>query len=54
MQTCRADVQEMLEFCAVKDIRPQCETMPLSRVNEAVQRVRDNQARYRIVLINDL
>jgi D-arabinose 1-dehydrogenase-like Zn-dependent alcohol dehydrogenase len=35
-------------------ILPRVELMPMSQVNEAIQRVRDNQARYRIVLVNDV
>ncbi|GAX72598.1 hypothetical protein CEUSTIGMA_g54.t1 [Chlamydomonas eustigma] len=49
----RSDMAEMLQFAAIKGIKPQCETMPLSQVNEAVQKVLANKARYRIVLVND-
>jgi uncharacterized zinc-type alcohol dehydrogenase-like protein len=46
-------MQEMLAFAQANAIKPMLEIMPMSRVNEAVQRVRDNQARYRIVLVNE-
>ncbi|MHB1306450.1 MAG: NADPH-dependent aldehyde reductase Ahr [Limisphaerales bacterium] len=44
----------MLEFCARHGIAPVIETFPLSRVNEALDHLRSGQARYRIVLENDL
>ena len=40
----------MLTFCLRHKIRPQVELWPLARVNDALQRVRDNAARYRVVL----
>jgi uncharacterized zinc-type alcohol dehydrogenase-like protein len=48
----RADMQEMLEFAARCGIRPKTESVPMSRVNEAIQKVRDNKARYRMVVSN--
>ena len=42
----------MLEFAEVHSIKPEVEVMPMSQVNEALQRVRENKARYRIVLVN--
>ena len=50
----RAQMREMLAFAQGHSIVPQVELMPMSQVNEAIQRVRDNQARYRIVLVNDV
>jgi uncharacterized zinc-type alcohol dehydrogenase-like protein len=50
----RATMQEMLSFAQAHAIRPQIEVMPMSEVNEAIRRIRENQARYRIVLVNDL
>jgi uncharacterized zinc-type alcohol dehydrogenase-like protein len=41
---------EMLHFAALNGIKAQTEVMPLTSVNEAVQKVRDNRARYRMVL----
>ncbi|KAG2501505.1 hypothetical protein HYH03_000013 [Edaphochlamys debaryana] len=49
----RADMQEMLDFCGVHGVRPMVETMPLSKVNEAMQYVLDGKARYRVVLTSD-
>ena len=50
----RTGMREMLEFAQAHGIVPQVELMPMSQVNEAIQKVRDNRARYRIVLINDI
>lgn len=49
----RAMMKEMLSFAQVHTITPMLEMMPMSQVNEALQRVRENKARYRIVLVND-
>ena len=49
-----ATIATMLEFCARHEIAPVIETFPLSRVNDALQHLRDGKARYRIVLENDL
>ncbi|GIL59035.1 hypothetical protein Vafri_14006 [Volvox africanus] len=49
----RADMQEMLHFAATHGVRPMVETMPLSQVNQAMQRVVEGRARYRIVLVSD-
>jgi len=49
----RARMREMLAFAAAHRIAPKVEAMPMSRVNEAIQRIKDNKARYRIVLVND-
>jgi len=43
-------MQEMLYFSAVHNITPMVETMPLSQVNEAMDKVVANKAHYRIVL----
>ncbi len=50
----RARMREMLAFAQEHNIVPQVELMPMSQVNEAIRRVRENQARYRIVLVNDM
>jgi uncharacterized zinc-type alcohol dehydrogenase-like protein len=50
----RAAMKEMLEFAHAHGIRPETELMPMSRVNEAVERVKAGKARYRIVLVNEL
>lgn len=44
----------MLDFCARHGIAPVTETFPMSKVNDALQHLRDGKARYRIVLKNDL
>ena len=40
----------MLEFCARHSIVPQVEHFPMSKVNDAIQHLRDGKARYRVVL----
>jgi uncharacterized zinc-type alcohol dehydrogenase-like protein len=50
----RATMREMLSFAQAHAITPELELMPMSQVNDAVQRVRENKARYRIVLVNDM
>ena len=50
----RATMKEMLSFAQAQGIAPELELMPMSQVNDAIRRVRENQARYRIVLVNDL
>jgi uncharacterized zinc-type alcohol dehydrogenase-like protein len=49
----RTTMREMLAFAQDHGIAPEVELMPMSRVNEAIQRVRENKARYRIVLVNE-
>lgn len=49
----RAMMEEMLAFAQANAIKPMLELMPMSQVNEAMQRVKQNKARYRIVLVND-
>lgn len=48
----RADIRDMLDFAAKHEIGAQIETAPMSDVNDAVQRVRENRVRYRMVLTN--
>lgn len=48
----RAMMREMLSFAQEHCIKPKIEVMPMARVNEAIQRVKENKARYRIVLVN--
>jgi len=43
-------ISEMLEFSARHNVLPQTEHFPLERVNEALDRLREGKARYRIVL----
>jgi uncharacterized zinc-type alcohol dehydrogenase-like protein len=46
----RATIAEMLRFAARHRIAPVIERMPLAEVNAALDRVRRNEARYRMVL----
>jgi uncharacterized zinc-type alcohol dehydrogenase-like protein len=47
-----AVMKEMLEFAHEHKIKPVIELIPMSKVNEAIERVRKNKAHYRIVLTN--
>ncbi len=49
----RAAMREMLAFAHEHSITSQVELMPMSQVNGAIQRLRENTARYRIVLVNN-
>ncbi len=49
----RKYMQEMLEFAALNQIKPMVELLPLSQINEAMDKVASNQARYRIVLVSE-
>ncbi len=44
--------REMLAFADAHGIRPKVEVLPMDRVNDAIQKLRENRARYRIVLVN--
>ena len=46
----RTDIREMLGFAARHDIKACTEVLPLSNVNTGIERIRDNQVRYRVVL----
>lgn len=46
----RTTIREMLEFAERHNIVAQTEVMPVSEVNTALDKVRNNQARYRMVL----
>ena len=46
-------IDAMLEFSARHSIAPITETYPMSKVNDALDRLRSGKARYRIVLVND-
>ncbi len=48
-----ATIRRMLDFCARHAIRPQVERLPMSKIGEAFQRLKDGSPRYRIVLDND-
>ena len=46
-------IETMLDFAARHNITPQNEHMPMSRINEALERLEAGKARYRIVLDAD-
>ncbi len=48
-----ASMQEMLSFAQEHHITPMIEVMPMASVNQAIQRVRQNKARYRVVLVTE-
>jgi uncharacterized zinc-type alcohol dehydrogenase-like protein len=48
----RGAIREMLEFSAKHGIGAQIETAPLADVNQALDRLRRNEVRYRMVLVN--
>jgi len=49
----RATMREMLSFAQAHGIVPKVELMPMTEVNGAIRKVKENKARYRIVLVND-
>jgi uncharacterized zinc-type alcohol dehydrogenase-like protein len=49
-----ATTATMLEFAARHGIEPVTETFPLSKVNDAMEKLRSGKPRYRLVLENDL
>lgn len=49
----RTAMREMLSFAQANGIVPKVELMPMTEVNEAIRKVKENKARYRIVLVND-
>jgi uncharacterized zinc-type alcohol dehydrogenase-like protein len=48
-----ATTRNMLEFVSRHHIKPIVEEFPMSKVNEAMDRLKNGKARYRIVLKND-
>jgi uncharacterized zinc-type alcohol dehydrogenase-like protein len=49
----RTTMREMLAFAQEHGIAPEVELMPMTKVNEAIRRVKENKARYRFVLVNE-
>jgi uncharacterized zinc-type alcohol dehydrogenase-like protein len=47
-------IAEMLEFAARHGIAPIIESFPMSKVNDAIERLKSGRARYRLVLVNDI
>jgi uncharacterized zinc-type alcohol dehydrogenase-like protein len=48
-----ATIGQMLDFAKLHQIKPQVETYPMSKINEAVDHLKSGKARYRIVLSNE-
>ena len=46
-------MREMLSFAGEHGITPMVELMTMAQVNQALEKVRENRARYRIVLVNE-
>ena len=46
-------LRQLLQFAARKNIAPQIELYPMSKINEALERLHSGEARYRIVLKAD-
>jgi uncharacterized zinc-type alcohol dehydrogenase-like protein len=44
------ETQEMLDFCAEKQIYPEVEMIAMSEINEAYERLLRNDVRYRFVI----
>lgn len=49
----RATMREMLSFAQKHAIAPKVQLMPMAEVNEAIRMVKENEARYRIVLVRE-
>ena len=47
-----SQMEKMLEFVALKNIKSQNEIMPMDQINDAINKVKDGKARYRMVLVN--
>ena len=45
-----AETQEMLDFCAKKNILPDCEMIRMDEINEAFERMERSDVRYRFVV----
>jgi uncharacterized zinc-type alcohol dehydrogenase-like protein len=44
------ETQELLDFCARKDIHPECELVRMEQINEAFDRLDRSDVRYRFVI----
>ena len=47
-------MREMLSFAQEHGVTPRIEQLPMADVNDAIRRLKENRARYRIVLSNDM
>lgn len=50
----RATMREMLSFAEAQGVAPRVEQMAMTEVNDAIRRLKENRAHYRIVLNNDI
>lgn len=44
------EIKDMMKFCAQREVYPMIEVVPVSKVNEAVERLRKNDVRFRFVM----
>jgi D-arabinose 1-dehydrogenase-like Zn-dependent alcohol dehydrogenase len=47
-----SEIKEMFQFCSKNNVRPMVEVLPMTEVNEGIRRVREGEAKFRIVLQN--
>lgn len=45
-----AETQELINFCAKKNILPECEMIKIDEVNDALERPKRSDVRYRFVI----
>ena len=45
-----AETQEMLDFCAVKGVLPDCEQIAIQDINHAYERMERSDVKYRFVI----
>ena len=45
-----AQTQELLDFCARKNILPDCEIIRMDQIDEAFERIERSDVRYRFVI----
>ena len=48
-----ATIESMLEFAVLHQVKPQVETYPMSKINDAFDHLKSGKAKYRIVLSNE-
>ena len=48
-----ATIEKMFDFANRHQIQPQVEMFPMSNINDAFDRLKSGEARYRIVLSNE-
>jgi uncharacterized zinc-type alcohol dehydrogenase-like protein len=46
-------IREMLDFAARHEIEAEAVVLPMQKANDALEQVRNGEARYRVVLVND-